>query len=150
MTGRGLFLAAALAAGLALAAPARAQGIVELRQQGMQIMQQSMDRLIALEQAPPAAYRPREVLEMLFRINNVLPGLKRLFPNSPTARGGRASPVIWQLRTVFDGHFDEAIQHADRAMEMAKRLGTARQIMREELGGLARACNACHTQFLLN
>ena len=26
----------------------------------------------------------------------------------------------------------------------------ARQIMREELGGLARACNACHTQFLLN
>ena len=63
MTGRALIIAAALAAGLALAAPARAQGVVELRQQGMQVLQQSMDMLITLESAPPAAYRPRDTPE---------------------------------------------------------------------------------------
>lgn len=150
MTAHRILLPAMIAALLLSALPARAQGIVELRQEGMRVLQASMDRLILLERAPPAAYRPREVLEMLFRINNVLPGLKRLFPDSRSAQGGRASPVIWQLRTAFDRQFDDAIEHADRAMELAKRLGTARQNMREELGGLARACNACHRQFLLN
>ena len=141
-------LGCVLLTGLSLPAMA-ADGLVATRQQGMRVLQTSMERLVLLEQAPPARYQAREVAEHIFRITQVLPSLKRLFPDTQAARGGLASPAIWQLRSAFDKIFDDAEQAAENALTGARRLGKARPLVRESLAALGRSCNSCHNSFLL-
>ncbi|MEQ8709497.1 MAG: cytochrome c [Rhodospirillales bacterium] len=130
--------------------PAAAQDVVETRQQGMQLLQDSVNRLLVLESAPPAAYRPQEVAEQFYIMTEVLKSVSRLFPNSRSSRGGRASPVIWQLRRNFDRLFVEARRQADAGFVAARRMGGARPAVQAALSEIIQTCTSCHAQFLKN
>jgi len=131
-------------------APASAQTVIEIRQQGMRVLQSAVNRLLELETAPPAAYRPNDVAEQFYIVREVLPSLNQLFPNSRSARGGRASPVIWQLRRPFDRLFVEAQRRAAEGFTAARRMGGARPAVQSALKGLTQTCATCHNQFIRN
>tara|TARA_R110000787_G_scaffold16622_29_gene50983 strand:+ start:7589 stop:8038 length:450 start_codon:yes stop_codon:yes gene_type:complete len=147
LPGRTLILAICL---LVSAGTATAQSVVETRQQGMQLLQNSVNRLLVLESADPAAYRPREVAEQFYIMTEVLKSVSRLFPNSRASHGGRASPVIWQLRRNFDRLFIEAQRQSDKGFVAARRMGGARPAVKAALSEVVQTCTTCHTQFLRN
>tara|TARA_R110002110_G_scaffold90197_9_gene234662 strand:+ start:2615 stop:3064 length:450 start_codon:yes stop_codon:yes gene_type:complete len=132
------------------AGPAAAQSVVETRQQGMRLLQDSVNRLLVLESADPATYRPREVAEQFYIMTEVLKSVSRLFPNSRDAQGSRASPAIWQLRRAFDRLFIEAQRQSDKGFVAARRMGGARPAVKAALSEVVQTCTTCHTQFLRN